>query len=208
MGGDDTGATDAAHPPAGTWFRISGIGIVFGARHRGLSRNRGVLLAALFGNGVLLLFLRAFLAGTLAALHLPVPAFFPPMEKPPTLGLMVLLWCFLAPFMVICLAPAWRVLSCLFGKTEVRLADATVAIFTGIGGVGRTKRFHRSEVRDVFSSISKDSAPTDPVALWIRTRSGKQVQFGTQLSVEGGRFIVAALREQFLGKNRPSDSRL
>jgi len=118
--------------------------------------------------------------------------------EPMNVGMTIFLWLFLTPFIVIGVGMFGGFLSCLAGKTDVRMKGSQGVVFTGIGPVGWRRRFDPTTVKDVRI---EDGAWTDndghrqsKPAVVIETQSGKLVKFGTMLSEERRKFIGAALR--------------
>src|SRR4051794_38003344 len=72
---------DASRPPAGTWFRRDGRGLVIGAAHRSLGQAFGLLLFVLFWNGIVSVFVAVALGSTFQLLGIPVPRWFPPTHS-------------------------------------------------------------------------------------------------------------------------------
>jgi hypothetical protein len=135
---------DVSSPPAGTWFREDGGGVVIGATHRSLGQAVGLLLVCLFWNGIVSVFVLLATASTLQHLGVPVPHWFPAPTSdgkiiPP--GMTIFLWLFLTPFIAIGLGMVAAFLSCLGGRTEIRIDRGEVTLFTGIGALGFRKRF-------------------------------------------------------------------
>src|SRR5689334_1099017 len=115
---------DVSNPPGGTWFQRDGGGVIIGATHRSLGQAFGLLLFCLFWNGIVSVFVLLAIASTLQHLGVPVPHWFPsPTSKGNfiPLGMTIFLWLFLTPFIAIGLGTLAAFLSCLAGRTELRI---------------------------------------------------------------------------------------
>src|SRR5208337_3910836 len=91
-------------------------------------------------------------ASTLHRLGVSLPAGFPSTfarSNTLPLGMLVFLWLFLTPFIAVGILVASSFLSCLAGRTEVRLQGGQGVIFSGVGRIGIRRRFAASDVRDV-----------------------------------------------------------
>jgi hypothetical protein len=192
---------DTSHPPAGAWYRSEGSETVIGATHRSLGTAFGALLAGLFWNGVISVFVMYALTGTLQHLGVSLPAWFPAPKsagRPASVGLILFLWVFLIPFMLIGLAIVGTFLSSLGGRTEVRVGDNEAVFFTGLGPVGRRRRFAVSEIRAVKFDVRQwhdRSGDHRRACIVVDMHSGKPFRFGSMLSEERRRFVAASLRK-------------
>lgn len=192
---------DVAHPPSGAFYRNEGFRIVLGATHGSWRTALGALFVSLFWNGIVSVFVLIAIAGTLKHLALPIPDWFPAPDmngSPMGLGMILFLWLFLTPFMVIGLAMIGAFLSALGGRTEVQLESSQGRVFTGIGVFGLTCRFTRGDVRDI-SVAEKHWRDSDGDArhrtmIVIQLRTGKQIRFGSMLTPERRNFVASALR--------------
>lgn len=195
-------STDTNNPPAGAWYRNEGVETVIGATHRSLGTAFGALLAALFWNGIVSVFVIFALAGTLQHLGVSLPAGFPVPKsggRPSPLGLILFLWVFLLPFILIGLAMVATVLSSLGGRTEVRVADSEAVVFTGIGPLGKRRRFPVSDIQAVRFDLRQwrdRNGPHERACIVMDTRIGKPFKFGSMLNEDRRRFVAAALRQR------------
>src|SRR5688572_4214903 len=99
--------TDLQHPPAGAWYRSSGLETVIGATHRSVGAALGLLAFSLFWNGIVSIFVLFAVAGTLVNFGIPAPEWFPAPKMNGNLlgaGMTIFLWLFLTPFIAIGLA--------------------------------------------------------------------------------------------------------
>jgi hypothetical protein len=192
---------DLNRPPKGAWFVNNGAGTVIGATNRSLGAAFGLLFFTLFWNGIVSVFVLLAIAGTLHNLHIPQPDWFPAPKMnggDMGAGMVIFLWLFLTPFIVIGLSVAAGCLNCLFGRTEMRLAGTQGSVFTGIGPLGWRRRFDASQVKDVRMLETTSSKGQNTVSLLIETREGKQIKFGSLLTGERRLFVLGALRKTLL----------
>ncbi|HEV8491512.1 MAG TPA: hypothetical protein VGR76_04545 [Candidatus Angelobacter sp.] len=190
---------DVNQPPAGAWFRQSGNSAVLGATHRSLPQAAGLLFMCLFWNGLVSFFASMALASTIKNLGLPLPAWFPiPKGGLMHGGMTVFMWLFLTPFILVGLGMLSGLLNCLAGRTEIGIQGDRGVLFTGIGRLGRRKRFSISEVKDVRIEArpwrDNNGAPHRSSQIVIQTHQ-KPITFGTTLTDERRRFVAAALKK-------------
>lgn len=188
---------DLHQPPQGCWHRPTGMGAVVGASHRSLLMALPLLGVALFWNGIVSIFVSLAVASTLHLLGVPVPDWFPaPRMNGETMGvgMTIFLWIFLTPFIVIGLGMIGAFLSCIAGRTEVRVDRGVVAIATGIGPVSWSRRFQASDLKEIRMeetfSRSNESGPKKHIVAELR--NGKTIKFGSMLRDERRRFLAAA----------------
>jgi len=195
---------DASRPPAGTWFQRDGRGLVVGATHRSVGQAFGLLLFVLFWNGIVSVFVSFALGSTLQHLGIPVPRWFPPANtkgSPLGLGMTLFLWAFLTPFIAVGLAMIGAFLSSLAGRTEMQIQGNQCALFTGIGSLGRRKRFSTSEVRDVriedkrWRDRQGDSRRNSQIVI---ETSQKPITFGSMLTNERRSFMAGCLKKELV----------
>lgn len=193
---------DFAHPPAGAWYRESGMGAVIGATHRSMGTALGLLAMSLFWNGIVSVFVFLALSATLHHLHVPIPAWFPPVKINKSemgVGMTIFMWLFLTPFILIGLAMLAGFLSALGGRTEVTIKNGAGVVFTGIGALGRRKRFNAQFVKEVrvddkrWRDSDGDRRGTKQIV--IEMQDGKPIKFGSMLREERMKFVAAAVRK-------------
>ena len=198
---DLNASLDLNHPPKGAWFVNDGRGAVIGATNRSIGAAFGLLIFALFWNGIVSIFVLAALSGTLHVLHVHQPDWFPAPKMnggDMAAGMVMFLWLFLTPFIAIGLAMAAACLNCLFGHTEVRVAGMQGSVLTGIGPLGWRRRFDASQVKEVRLLETISSKGQNNTNLLIETREGKQVKLGSLLTSERRQFFLGALRKTLL----------
>jgi hypothetical protein len=193
---------DLSQPPKGAWHRASGLGTVIGATHRAVGGALAAFAFAAFWNGILSVFLALVLSSTLTLLGFEPPHWFPkPIMNGGAIGvgMTIFLWIFLTPFMAVGLAMIAAFLSCLGGKTEVRLRDWQGEVFTGIGSVGFKRKFKPDQVKAVRIEDRQwrdsDGDRRRSTHIMIDMIEGKAIKFGSSLTNERRQYIAAALRE-------------
>lgn len=191
---------DLNRPPAGAWSRNDGGATVIGATHRSLMAALGGLFISLFWNGIVSVFVCLALVGTLQHMSIPIPHWFPmsagkgDLEKNTMpLGLVIFLWLFLTPFIAIGLGMIATSLSAMFGRTEVRIGNSEGTLFSGIGPVGRRRRFDPKLVKEVRIEDTPSKNNTDKTSIVIETREGKLIRFGSMLKDTRRKFVAAAV---------------
>ena len=197
---------DLANPPAGAWCSSDGAGLVIGATHRSIGSAIGLLAMSLFWNGIVSVFVLAALAGTLRNLGVRIPDWFPaPVMNgsPMSVGITIFLWIFLTPFILIGLAMIGAFLSCVGGRTEIRISNAEGVVFTGIGSIGYRRRFDASAVKDVRLDDKQwrdsDGARQRKTYIILETREGRLVKFGSMLREERRKYVAGAVRKALWG---------
>lgn len=196
---------DFHRPPAGVWFSDDGRGVIVGATHRSLTGAAGLLAISLFWNGIVSVFVLVALAATLKNLHIALPDWFPAPNmngSPMGVGMTIFIWIFLTPFILVGLAMIGGFLSCLGGRTEVRMHNAAGEVFTGIGPLGYRRRFDASAIKDVRIEDRRwrdsDGDRQRKTAIVIETRAGRLIRFGTMLTEERRKFMAAAMRRALM----------
>ncbi|HEX7861237.1 MAG TPA: hypothetical protein VF773_12970 [Verrucomicrobiae bacterium] len=193
-------------PPAGTWKQATALGTLIGASHRSVGGAFGVFLFAAFWNGIVSVFVVIALSSTLSLLGVSTPEWFPaPKMKgggAMGVGMTVFLWLFLTPFIAIGLALIGAFLSCLGGKTEIRVRDYDGEIFSGIGALGFKKKFKREAVKDVRIEDRQwrdsDGDRRRNTHIVIDLLEGKPLKFGSSLPEERRQFLAASLRHALI----------
>lgn len=194
-------AVDFQRPPPGVWFHRSPLNTVIGASHRSLGAALGLLAISLFWNGIVSVFVALALSSTLHLLGVAVPEWFPAPKMNQSdmgWGMTIFLWLFLTPFMLIGLGMILGFLSCLGGRTEVRITPTGGTLFGGIGPVGRRRRFTPHDVKSVTvdRSIShgRRRQQTRQSQIVITLQDGSTLKLGSGLEERRLRFMAAALR--------------
>lgn len=196
---------DFHRPPAGAWHSSDGRGTIVGATHRSLGGALGLLAISLFWNGIVSVFVLLALAGTLKHLHVTLPDWFPAPDMNGSsmgVGMTIFLWIFLTPFILVGLAMIGGFLSCLAGRTEVRMQGAEGVVVTGIGPLIYRRRFDTSTIKDVRIDDQQwrdsDGDRQRKSTIVIEMRSGKQIKLGSMLTAERRKFVAAAVRRAMI----------
>lgn len=194
-------AVDPANPPPGAWYRSDGLERVVGATHRSVGGAMGTLFFCLFWNGIVSVFVLFALASTLRHLDIAIPQWFPAPDmdgSSMSTGMTIFLWIFLTPFIAVGVALAAAFLSCIGGRTEVRISESDGVIFSGIGVLGLRKRFDRSTVKEVRVEDQhwrdSDGDRRRKTQVVIETMQGRTLRFGSMLTEDRRRFVAAAVR--------------
>ncbi len=193
---------DLHNPPAGTWYRTDPLSIVIGASHRSWGSVLTYLGISLFWNGIVSVFVLVALSGTFHHLAIEVPNWFPaPKMNGETMGLgmLIFLWIFLTPFILIGLAMILGFISSLAGRTEIRIGSNRGSIFVGIGRLGWTRDFDPASVKEVSIServsYNDEGNTSSQMEILLQEKSGKTIKFGSLLKGERQYFISSALRQ-------------
>jgi hypothetical protein len=202
QGGEVDTAVDVNNPPSGAWYRVDGTETVIGATHRSLGTAFGTLLFGLFWNGIVSVFVALALASTLRLMGFATPSWFPAARMnggPMSWGLTLFLWVFLLPFIAVGVAMIAAFLSSIGGRTEVRVDNSEVVVFSGIGALRSRRQFARPNAAgirlDVRQWRDSDGGRHRNANIVIELREGKPVKFGSTLTEVRRKFVAAAVRQ-------------
>lgn len=196
-------------PPRGTWCQDDGLTIRIGARCGWPALRLFILGFAVIWNGATWLFAVVSFLALLAyvAPHL-VPASLAPTSNSAQMPLLmaILFLVFITPFVVIGVVMLGYALLLTFGRTEVRLRGPEGEVFTGIGALGRVRRFDAAAVRDVRIrrtgykiQIVREHDQTEVVI------DGKiLIRFGASLSDDRQRYLAGVLRAVLVPATPPT----
>jgi hypothetical protein len=195
---------DASRPPAGTWFQRDGRGTTIGATHRSIGQAFGLLLFTLFWNGIVSMFVLLNVASTLHLIGISIPHWFPAPRMNGSamgIGMTLFLWLFLTPFIAIGLAMFAAFLSSLAGRTELQIQGGQCILFSGIGSLGRRKRFSTSEIKDVRIEDKRwrdsDGDSRRNTQIVIETNA-KPIKFGSMLTNERRQFVAGCAKRELV----------
>lgn len=206
---DDEGQTvvedvDASRPPEGTWIRRNGAGTVIGASHRSIGQAVALLFFGVFWNGILSVFVFLVLASTLKGFGLSIPHWLPTPNKNGNsmpLGMALILWIFLTPFIAVGLAMVGAFFSSLAGRTELQIQGSQCILFSGIGSLGRRRRFSTSEVKDVRIEnkrwVDNDGDSHRNTQIVIETNQ-KPIKLGSMLPNERRQFLASCMKKELV----------
>jgi hypothetical protein len=193
---------DFARPPAGAWYRDTGLGAVVGATHRSLGTALGLLAFSLFWNGIVSVFVFLAVSSTLYLLHVPRPGWFPSPQMNGSdmgVGMTIFLWLFLTPFILIGLAMLAGFFSALGGRTEATIQNGQGVLYTGIGALGWHRRFNPQFVKEVRIDDRRwrdsDGDARRSKQIVIEMVAGKPIKFGSMLRDDRMKFVAAAVRK-------------
>lgn len=187
---------DPLNPPRGAWYRDDGVEVRVGASARSIGGALGGLFVALFWNGIVSVFVALATAGTLQQAGVTAPAWFPAPKmngQPMSAWMVVGLWLFLVPFILIGLAIAGAAAVCIAGRCEVVIRGGVGRAFTGVAGMGWNRRFDAAGVRRVSIGESKGRRNSEPQEV-IRIESEREtISFGSPLSEPRRAFVAGVL---------------
>lgn len=198
-----TFAPELDQPPPGTWLREDGFSTVVGATHRSLAQALGLLFVMCFWNGIVSLFVTVATLGTLQYFHVPPPSWIPHLKGNfPQGGMLVFLWLFLTPFILIGVGFIVGFLSALCGRTEVRLSGSDGSVYVGLGPLGYRRRFDPAQVRSVriaTASYTKNRQPQYVIRL--ESEGAKPLNFGSTLRDDRRRYVAAQIQRLLRGNS-------
>lgn len=198
---------DTTKPPEGAWVRDDGIETEVGASLRTVAGAVVMLGISLFWNGIVAVFVILAIAGSLHHMGVTVPSWFPaPIMKGSggtnmPLGMVLFLWVFLIPFILIGLVLIATFLTALAGHVKVTIRDAEGKVFTGIGPIGWTRKFDASSIKrvDILDSVhtTVNEKPVNRGEIVID--ADKLIKFGASLKEPRKVFVAGALRKVLVG---------
>jgi len=198
---------DTTRPPDGAWVRDDGIETVVGASMRSIGGAVAVTFFCLFWNGIVSVFVLIAIAGSLHHAGLSLPKWFPSPIMSGSggsimpLGVVLFLWVFLIPFLLVGSVLIATVFCMLAGRVEVTIRDNLGRVFTGIGSIGWSRRFDVSLVTavDLAEKRWRDSDGDPAHKQQVVIDAGKPIRFGSMLSEERKVFVAGALRKVLVG---------
>lgn len=114
----------------------------------------------------------------------------------------VFLWLFLTPFIAIGLGMICAFLFCVAGRTEVTISQTGADLYTGIGPLGRHRRFDARSVQEVRIDNQQwrdnDGERRRTAQIVVEMAEGKAIKFGSWLNEERRMFVTGALRKLLL----------
>jgi hypothetical protein len=196
---------DLQRPPPGTWQRPSLWGNIYGASHRSWGAALATLGICLFWNGIVSVFVAVALSGTMHHLGFTPPSWFPaPEMNGGTMGrgMVVFLWLFLTPFIVVGTFMFGALISAVAGRTELRVRGGAVDVFVGAGPIGWTRHIDPAQVDRVALGVRswKQEGAEPKQEIHVVLRSGKMVKFGSFVPDDRRHYLFAALRHSLGGQ--------
>lgn len=177
----------------------------------------GSLLATLFWNGIVSIFLSIAAAAVYYQINGPIPDWFPTpglKEGKPIMngevmgtGMTIFLCIFLTPFVIIGTGMIINTLLRLCGSTHVMIDPAQSYVSTGIPFLRLKRSFDPYHVRSINTAISKMSQEGQTNYL-IALESTKTIHFGRLLSASQQDWLVTLLKQVFLHRRRSKPSPL
>ena len=86
------------------------------------------------------------------------------------------------------------------GKVRVRVQGDQGEVFTGVGPLGRRKRFNWYAVKAVNEIVSNTRYPNNPGGQCIALDGAKRVKFGSLLSTERRYFVMGVLKQMLAAR--------
>lgn len=184
---------ELANPPAGCKVEQFGTAEEYTVSLRSVGGAIGAMLAALFWNGIVSVFVLIAVAGTWPHVFGPLPAWFPtPGNISMPAGMAAFLWVFLLPFMTIGAVLLWAIPLGLWGTLTVRIEDATARISTGVGALAWHRRFDPRAVTSVRLGETAYQVNERAKPL-IVLNADRALKFGTALREDQRTWLAAAL---------------
>jgi hypothetical protein len=182
------GPVDLANPPRGCWYRDDGGEVSIGASLRSVGGVIAVLFFAAFWNGISW---TIFVGMLLGSKNVSGTGITHSNGQTVVSGVAYL---FISPFLLVGLLVLVLVPLALFGRTEVVIRGPDGSVFTGVGAVGRRRRFDVAAVTGVAirpSGWTKNNQPQYAISL----EGPSPIKFGSGLPDAKREFIAAALRK-------------
>jgi hypothetical protein len=171
---------DTDNPPRGAWYSFDGDSIRIGSTTRHPIALFLVPFTCLWSGGSL-----GGIYGTQIVHHRFNPVFS----------------LFGIPFLLGSVVLGAVTLLALFGKVEVRLNPAESEVFTGIGPLGKRRRFRSAEVRQVKEEMTASGRSTQKLIV-MEGEDMRSIRFGSMMNDERRRFVLGALRAALVNQTR------
>lgn len=204
--GDESQLREAAkaEAPEGVTVSDDGVQFVAEASCRSTPGALAMLGIGLFWNGIVSVFVCVAIASTLHHVLGHVPSWFPMPGKPTDipLGVLLFMWLFLTPFMLIGLVLFASFLLSVAGRVRVSVREDEGRIFTGVGSVGYTQRFDASSVRHVTVERKqwRDSDGDSRSQTYVCIKADRDVKFGSMIPDVRRRYLAGILLEAMVPK--------
>jgi hypothetical protein len=196
---EDLSAVDLNTPPPGAWLQDVGGEFVVGASMRSLKGAFATFFLAAFWNGIVSVFVLVAISGAWHHLFGRVPAWLPAPKSGGTMmgaGMVVFLWIFLVPFLLVGAGLIAAFLATLGGRVEIRVREGEGVRRFGFGPFSRSKRFDASRITAVTLEHKRwrDSDGDNRSNRNIIIHADTPITFGSMLPDDRQRFVAAALQ--------------
>jgi len=190
---------ESAMPPAGCVIVDDGVGTTVRASTRSIGAAIGTLAICAFWNSAVSIFVALAISGTIYHATGAAPSWLPaPNMNGATLslGMLIILWLFLTPFIAVGLMMFGAIFMSLAGRVQVSLRGGAGKVFTGCGAVGRTCRFDMTAVESVRLESSTTLSHGDGSATrhFIVIKVDREIRFGSTLPKARRAWMAAVLR--------------
>ena len=196
-GADEADLTDVdlRNPPASVYYDDLGFDKKITVKHRSLVAAIPLTAMALFWNGIVSVFVVFNLLNTLDLLGVEVSGVqFINSDDVMGWGMVLFMWLFLTPFIVIGVSLVLALLMSLFGKTEIHIGKDEGVVFWGFGFVGRRRRFDPQLIESVRIKTHPQVKNSKYVFGQVLLEGdGKPIKVGF-CNEERQKFLVVALR--------------
>lgn len=191
---------DPSTSPAGCRMSTDGDALVLSASTRSFGGFCGALAICLFWNFIVGTFFLLVIDGFMRAAGMQPPPWLP--GKPSTFTsawgpLFVLL--FITPHLCIGMMFIWNVMLKAAGECRVSIRNDDGRVFTGVGPLGRTRRFTASEVTAVHIHAKKDD---ESVSTVVAIAAHKLIKFGSDLAPIRQLWMQSQLSELLVGPHQ------
>ncbi len=201
-------SVNVQRPPVGTWYKTEASETVVGGSSRSIPIALGALAIALFWNGIVSLFICCAISGTLHLMGVAAPPWLIEPKMNGHLmksGEVVFLWLFLTPFILIGAGFIFTVFMKLAGKVEVRVGRDRGTIFSGIGPIGRNRKFDPRQVAAVkiaetYRQGRRGGTMQRNIEISFRGDQ-RPVKFGDMLCGDRQNFVAGALSRLLNGRS-------
>jgi len=189
------------HPPRGIRMeRLMDGGTVIRIRMFSAAQVLPILFITLLWNSIVSIFVAIPVSMTAATFGYDFGISFQWNISPPPLWF---LWLFLSPFIAIGLFLLLSLVFNVFGRCEIRLGTGEGSIFSGIGSIGRTRRFALQSIKSLRLEESKTrdkrgNPVTTHFNLLVEMNNGREIK-SPDFGKVRGMWLVFAL-DKILGR--------
>lgn len=187
-------AADPTSAPSGAWFRDDGVMMEVGASTRSVGLGVVMLLLGAFWCSIT----GAFVVVSIVAILQGVGVVGGASSGSASLGTGVFMLLFSIPFVLVGCWMLYTSLMSFGGRVVVTLRGDDLAVFTGVGSMGRTRRVAASMIERVEEHISvrrSKNGTTTTRSILLAVPVGKGVKFGGMLADARRQFMLAILKQ-------------